>query len=89
MDKFAGMHWMLVTPLQQSEEVDLPSIKHIVKKAIDTGCVGIVVLGEMGEWRRLSDSERRLILDEVMTVADGHIEVTIGTTATSLSLIHI
>ena len=82
-DPFAGMHWMLVTPFNDAEEVDTNSIKRVVEKAAETGCVGVVALGEMGEWRRLADRERSVILDQVMTAAGDRLKVTVGTTAPS------
>ena len=82
MDPFGGMHWMLVTPFFENEELDLDSVGPVVEKAASTGCVGVVVLGEMGEWRRLLDHERPAILERVMEAA-GNLKVTVGTTAAS------
>ena len=81
-DPFGGMHWMLVTPFFENEELDLDSVGPVVGKAAATGCTGVVVLGEMGEWRRLLDSERPAILERVMAAA-GDLKVTVGTTAAS------
>ena len=81
-DPFGGMHWMLVTPFFENEELDLDSVGPVVEKAATTGCVGVVVLGEMGEWRRLLDHERPAILERVMDAA-GSLKVTVGTTAAS------
>ncbi len=81
-DPFGGMHWMLVTPFFDNEELDLDSVGPVVEKAAATGCTGVVVLGEMGEWRRLLDSERPAILERVMDSA-GDLKVTVGTTAAS------
>ena len=81
-DPFGGMHWMLVTPFFENEELDLDSVGPVVEKAATTGCVGVVVLGEMGEWRRLLDHERPAILERVMEAAGG-LKVTVGTTAAS------
>ncbi len=81
-DPLGGMHWMLVTPFFENEELDLDSVGPVVEKAASTGCTGVVVLGEMGEWRRLLDSERPAILEQVMDSA-GDLKVTVGTTAAS------
>ena len=62
--------------------MDLDSVGPVVKKAATTGCVGVVVLGEMGEWRALLDHERPAILERVMEAA-GSLKVTVGTTAAS------
>lgn len=81
-DPMYGMHWMLVTPFFDDESLDLESVGPVVEKAAATGCAGVVVLGEMGEWRRLLDSERPAILGRVMDAAEG-LQVTVGTTAAS------
>ena len=81
-DPFGGMHWMLVTPFFENEDLDLDSVGPVVEKAAATGCTGVVVLGEMGEWRRLLDSERPAVLERVMAAA-GDLKVTVGTTAAS------
>lgn len=81
-DPLGGMHWMLVTPFFDNEELDLDSVGPVVEKAAATGCTGVVVLGEMGEWRRLLDSERPAVLERVMAAA-GDLKVTVGTTAAS------
>jgi len=83
MDDFSGMHWMLVTPFDQDEKLDLHSIKRVVEKANEAGCVGVVALGEMGEWRRLTDDERSFILNKVMETNNHRLKVTVGTTAAS------
>ncbi|MQF68756.1 dihydrodipicolinate synthase family protein [SAR202 cluster bacterium AD-804-J14_MRT_500m] len=85
-DTMAGMHWMLVTPFDDEENVDLDSISNLVEHAIKAGCVGVVTLGEMGEWRRLSDKERTLILDRTMESVNGRVHVTVGATAPSTHL---
>ena len=82
-DPMAGMHWMLVTPFDQREEVDTSSLGNLVNKAAESGCIGVVALGEMGEWRRLTDGERGLVLEKVMVAAKGRLKVTVGTTAAS------
>ena len=82
-DAFAGMHWMLVTPFDEEERVDLDSVERVVDKAVGAGCVGVVALGEMGEWRRLTDGERKTILGKVMEAAAGRLLVTVGATAAS------
>ncbi len=85
-DAMAGMHWMLVTPFDEDERVDLDSISKLVDQAVDAGCVGVVTLGEMGEWRRLADRERTEILERTMEAVAGRVKVTVGATAPSTHL---
>ncbi|MBI4198909.1 MAG: dihydrodipicolinate synthase family protein [Chloroflexi bacterium] len=82
-DSFAGVHWMLVTPFDEQERVDAPAVSRLVHHAAKAGCAGVVALGEMGEWRRLTDHERRAVLKRVRDAADGRLPVTVGVTSLS------
>lgn len=81
-DSFYGVHWMLATPFDDSEDVDVASIPGLVEKAREVGCRGVVALGVTGEAARLTDAERRLVAETVVKSADG-MPVTLGTTAAS------
>ncbi len=81
-DSFYGVHWMLATPFDDSEDVDVASIPGLVEKAKEVGCCGVVALGVTGEAARLTDAERRLVAETVVKSADG-MPVTLGTTAAS------
>ena len=83
-DGFSGVHWMLATPFDEQEEVDVRSIAGLVDEARRTGCRGVVALGVTGEAARLTDEERTLVGKTVIEVADG-MPVTLGTTAASTS----
>ena len=83
-DGFSGVHWMLATPFQENEELDLPSIGNLMGKAQQSGCEGVVALGVTGEAARLTDAERRAVAKEVIAHADG-LPVTLGTTAAGTS----
>ncbi|MQF66041.1 dihydrodipicolinate synthase family protein [SAR202 cluster bacterium AC-647-P02_OGT_505m] len=88
VDAFYGMHWMLATPFMENEQVDYESIPHIIRKAKETGCTGVVGLGVMGEVARLTDDERSLIAEKIISSSDG-VPVTLGTTANStIAAIH-
>ena len=88
VDAFYGMHWMLATPFMENEQVYYESIPHIIRKAKETGCTGVVGLGVMGEVARLTDDERSLIAEKIISSSDG-VPVTLGTTANStIAAIH-
>ena len=77
---FSGMHWMLATPFDDNEDVDVAYIPCLVDKAREVGCNGLVVLGVTGEAARLTDSERRTVAETVIEAA-GDMPVTVGTSA--------
>ncbi len=81
-EKFSGVHWMLATPFNDDENLDLVSQANLVEKAIATGCQGMVCLGVTGEAARLTDQERHQVAETVIKSAKGH-PVTVGTTAAS------
>ncbi len=83
-DQFSGVHWMLATPFQENEELDLPSVGNLMAKAQESGCQGVVALGVTGEAARLTDAERRAVAKEVIDHANG-LPVTLGTTAAGTS----
>ena len=81
-ERFTGVHWMLATPFQENEELDTASIPHLTEQAVRAGCQGLVVLGVTGEVARLTDTERRLVAQQVIDHSHG-LPVTVGTTAAS------
>jgi 4-hydroxy-tetrahydrodipicolinate synthase len=86
INRFSGVHWMLATPFDQEERVDLESIDRLVLKAREVGCQGVVALGVTGESARLTDDERRRVAQRVIHNAQG-MPVTVGTTAASTSAV--
>jgi len=86
LNRFSGVHWMLATPFDQEERVDVESLARLVNKARDSGCQGVVALGVTGESARLTDPERRQVTQQVIDNA-GDMPVTVGTTAASTSAV--
>lgn len=84
-DKFAGVHWMLSTPFNESEQVDYESLARLIVKAREFGCVGVVVLGVTGEVAKLTDSERYKIVEFVVQKAAG-LSVVVGTTGSGTAV---
>lgn len=82
--QFSGVHWMLATPFQENEELDLPSVGNLMAEAQQSGCQGVVALGVTGEAARLTDAERQAVAKEVIAHAKG-LPVTLGTTAAGTS----
>ncbi len=89
-DLLNGIHFMLPTPFSANGDVDLASFDGLVRCAADAGCRGVVCLGVMGEAHRLTDDERRQVLDAVVgavSKASGqrsrHLTVTVGISSES------
>ena len=60
-----GVHFMMPTIFDDSGKIDLDSMINITKFAKESGCVGLVLLGVMGEAHRLSEDERNFLIKEI------------------------
>ena len=77
---------MMPTPFNDDGSVDEDSIAALIECALNAGCTGVVCLGIMGEAVRLSDEERRRVVQRVTREAVGRLTVTVGTTAPGMEL---
>ncbi|MQG80769.1 MAG: dihydrodipicolinate synthase family protein [SAR202 cluster bacterium] len=79
-ERFTGVHWMLATPFNDDETIDLASIENLLEEARSSGCEGVVALGVTGEAARMTDQERTAVAKKVIDSANG-MPVTLGATA--------
>jgi len=86
MIKLEGIHFMMPTPFDEKGKINEESIPPLVDLAIKAGCQGVVCLGVTGEANRLSDNERRLVLELVIREAKNRLPVTVGTSATGTDI---
>jgi 4-hydroxy-tetrahydrodipicolinate synthase len=68
----------LVTPLQPDGSVDTQSLCRLVEYLIKNGVHGLFVLGSTGECAQLTDAQRQIVLDTVITSASGAVPVVAG-----------
>jgi 4-hydroxy-tetrahydrodipicolinate synthase len=78
IDELRGVWNIVPTPFRDDASVDDESIASLVDFVVRTGVDGITVLGVMGEVGRLSDDERRRVLELALASADGRIPVCAG-----------
>lgn len=76
-----GVYSVLPTPFTASGDLDHESLKHVIDLFIEAGVNGVTALGVTGEVARLTDDERRAVLETVVRHVDGRIGVVAGTTA--------
>src|SRR5438309_1513467 len=62
--KLAGLYVPLVTPFDESGDVDLKAVARLARECLDAGARGIVALATTGEATSLDDHERK----EIVTV---------------------
>jgi len=76
-----GVYSVLPTPFTASGDLDLGSLRQVVDLFIEAGVNGVTALGVTGEVARLTDDERRQVLEAVVEHVRGRIGVVAGTTA--------
>ncbi|HJP90156.1 MAG TPA: dihydrodipicolinate synthase family protein [Candidatus Limnocylindrales bacterium] len=78
IDQLRGVWNIVPTPFAHDGSLDEASIGTLVDFVIGTGVDGMTVLGVMGEVGRLSDDERRRVLELAISAAAGRIPVCAG-----------
>ena len=76
-----GVFSVLPTPFSASGDLDIPSLRQVIDLFIEAGVNGVTALGVTGEVARLTDDERRQVLEAVIEHVNGRIGVVVGTTA--------
>ncbi len=81
---FGGVFSVLPTPFGPSGEFDAESLKRVIDLFLADGVNGFTALGVTSEVARLTDSERDIVLDAVVSHVAGRVPVVAGTTAEGL-----
>ena len=76
-----GVYSVLPTPFTSSGDFDADSLRRVLDLFIEAGVNGVTALGVTGEVARLTDDERREVLEVVVKHVDGRIGIVAGTTA--------
>src|SRR4029079_9017121 len=78
IDQLRGVWNIVPTPFREDASLDEDGVRTMVEFVIGTGVDGMTVLGVMGEVGRLSDDERRRVLELAVAAAAGRIPVCPG-----------
>lgn len=76
-----GVFAVLPTPFKEDGSIDLAGLGRVVDLYIGAGVRGLTALGVTGEVARLTESERRQVLDAVLERVNGRVPVVAGATA--------
>jgi len=68
----------LVTPFNQSGEVDYPALKNLIHSVLDNGCEYVVTLGTTGETPVLTKEEKIRIIEFTYDTVGGKAPVVVG-----------
>jgi 4-hydroxy-tetrahydrodipicolinate synthase len=74
-----GIWPALATPLNEDETVDEAGMRRLVRRVLEGGVHGVVVLGSAGEFAALSDAEKQRAIEIVVSEVAGQVPVIAGT----------
>jgi 4-hydroxy-tetrahydrodipicolinate synthase len=81
--KLHGLMPILATPFDSTGALDRAGLRRLVEFELASGVDGVAVFGMASEGFALTTEERRMILDDVVQVVDGHVPVIAGVNGTS------
>ena len=78
---WSGVFHILATPFTEDGALDLAGVPRLVEAVLATGVRGLTILGIAGEAHRLTDDERRRMVEAVVKEARGRAPVAVGVSA--------
>ncbi|MCU4988278.1 4-hydroxy-tetrahydrodipicolinate synthase [Bacillus cereus] len=81
MKKIKGAFPVLITPMDEFQEINWNGVKQNVNYFIEQKVAGIIINGSTGEFVSLSKEERFKMVETVLKEVDGRIPVIVGTAA--------
>jgi 4-hydroxy-tetrahydrodipicolinate synthase len=86
MTKWSGIFHILATPFREDGALDVAGLPRLIESALATGVNGLTILGIAGEAHRLTDEERRRVVETVVKETRGRVPVAVGVSASGTHL---
>ena len=86
MISWSGIYHILATPFREDGELDIAGLPRLIESALATGVNGLTILGIAGEAHRLTDEERRRVVETVVKETRGRVPVAVGVSASGTHL---
>jgi 4-hydroxy-tetrahydrodipicolinate synthase len=77
-ERLQGIMPALATPLNEDETIDEAAMRRLVRRVLDAGVHGVVVLGTAGEFAALADPEKMRAVEIVVSEVAGQVPVIAG-----------
>jgi len=84
--EFRGMMPVMPTPITETGEVDEASQRRLIQYCLKCGAVSVGHLGGASEFQKVSDGDRRRLIEIVVDEVAGRVPVFIGTTAPAFKI---
>src|SRR5436309_4854364 len=86
MIDWSGIYHILATPFLDDGALDVEGLPRLVDAVLGSGVAGITILGIAGEAHRLTDEERRRVVESVVKEVRGRVPVAVGVSASGTHL---
>jgi 4-hydroxy-tetrahydrodipicolinate synthase len=86
MITWSNIFHILATPFGEDGTLDIEGLPRLVESALATGITGLTILGIAGEAHRLTDEERRRVVERVVKETRGRVPVVVGVSASGTHL---
>src|ERR671918_1202793 len=86
MIDWSGIFHILATPFGDDGTLDVDGLPRLVEAVLATGVSGLTILGIAGEAHRLTDEERRRVVEGVVKAVGGYVPVAVGVSASGTHL---
>jgi 4-hydroxy-tetrahydrodipicolinate synthase len=86
-DGIRGVWPALITPLAEGDKLDAPASRRLVRRLVDAGVHGILVLGSSGEGASLRPRVRREMVDIVADELKGDVPIIVGSAQCNLDAV--
>ena len=86
MIAWAGIFHILATPFREDGALDVAGFPRLIESVLSTGVNGLTILGIAGEAHRLTDEERRRVVETVVKETRGRVPVAVGVSASGTHL---
>ncbi|MFN8526879.1 MAG: dihydrodipicolinate synthase family protein [Chloroflexota bacterium] len=77
-ERIHGVIPAILTPLNEDGTIDVAGTRRLVRRVIDGGCHGFVVLGTTGEFAGVDDDQRATMISTCVDEAAGKVPVIVG-----------
>ena len=86
MIAWSGIFHILATPFRDDGALDTTGFPRLIESVLSTGVNGLTILGIAGEAHRLTDEERRRVVETVVKETRGRVPVAVGVSASGTHL---
>src|ERR1700730_3311472 len=86
MIEWSGIFHVMATPFTDGGDLDSSGLPRLLESALATGLNGVTVLGIAGEAHRLTEDERRRVIETVVKETRGRVPVVAGVSASGTHL---